>query len=170
MLDSVIARVAEVQTILAAKGFPKVDIKVEIKPLAAGVAGVAYVYQKRIALSQHFLKEHPESMLKETVAHEVCHVYTKHYKPFAKQAHGPEFRAFMSLLGLDGKTYHSMSLQNGPVRQKRIKTRFIYTSNQTGATVYLTKQQHMKMSFGIIRYMAKNGEDITYSGKIAEYK
>lgn len=170
MLDSVIARIAEVQTILEAKGYPKFDIKVEIKTLAAGIAGSAYVHQKRIVLSQHFLKEHPDAMLKDTVAHEVCHLYTTHYKPFAKQAHGPEFRAFMGLLGLDGKTYHSMSLQNGPVRQKRIKIRYIYTSNQTGKTVYLTKQQHMKMNAGITRYMAKNGEHITFSGKIAEYK
>lgn len=168
MLNKVLARIVEVQEILESKGFPKFDIKTEIKTLKAGVAGSAYLHKNEIHISKEYLEEFSEEILKDTVAHEVCHLYVTNYKPFAKQHHGKEFRAFMNMLGLDGKTHHAMQLKQPIPDNTRLKTRFVYITNESKKIVHLTPQQHKKALTGII-YKANN-EYITYTGKKHQFK
>lgn len=168
MLNKVLERVYQVQSILESNGFSKFDVKVEVKTLKSGVAGVAYIGRNEIHISKEYLTEFPEQVLNNTVAHEVCHLYVTRYKPLAKQHHGKEFRAFMNMLGLDGKTYHNMKLSNGVTKGTRTKTRFVYLTNETKRVVHLTPQQHKNALRGVV-YKSTN-EHITYTGKVYRFK
>lgn len=69
------------------------------------VAGTAYGIRK-ISFNVNYFTQ--EDFWKTTIGHEVAHIVTKIVYPYAKQAHGPEFRHVMRLFGLNGRTYHSM--------------------------------------------------------------
>jgi len=163
MLEKVKARVVEVQKLLSKIGYPAMEITSSVKSLKAGCAGLARPHKKEIAISSDYLREHESETMQRTVAHEVCHVYVAHYFPFAKQAHGPEFRRLMNLLRLDSSTCHSMKLQNGPVRRKNTKIRYIYVSSMTNSKVRLTAAQHKKALMGV-KFTFK-GQAIKFTGQ-----
>jgi len=168
MVESVRVKVQEVQDKLASYGYPKIDIHLNVMRISPGCAGTAIMSRNEVQVSVDYLREFPEDVLNVTVPHEVCHLYVRKYKPRAKQYHGPEFRYMMNLLGLEGKTYHKMMLENGPQRIKRTKVRFIYKTVQSNIEVPLTKQQHEKaLSGAMFRY--KN-ERIVFTNKKVEIK
>lgn len=51
----------------------------------------------------------------EVIAHELAHIIQYRIYPKAKQAHGPEFRTIMQLIGFSGKTYHNFSVAKAKV-------------------------------------------------------
>lgn len=165
MLAAVNHRVAEIQNMLAKVGYPPINIVSLVSELKPGCAGLAYPLLNRIEISKHFLAEHKEETLRQTVAHEVCHLYVATYKPFAKQAHGPEFRSMMQSIGLNGKTYHSMKLENGPVKRRNNKTRFVYVTVNTKKEILLSPSQHAKALNGMIFTMKATGEKLVYSNQ-----
>lgn len=156
-------RVAEVQGQLERLGYPKINVNAKIATLKPGVAGLAQRYGNTITISKEYLKENFDEVIHRTVAHEVCHLYVMAYKPMAKQAHGPEFRGFMALLGVDGSTHHNMERPDGMKRQTRTKTRFVYITERSKREVMLTSIQHKKASSGI-KFLYK-GESISFAKK-----
>ena len=175
MLDLVQKRADEIVAKLAKLGLPKVEFSVELADLKSGVAGDANFYFKRVRISKDYLKEHTKEILDTTVPHEVCHIYVAKYFPFAKQAHGPEFRRMMAKLGCDGSTRHSMArpAAQGPRRTKTV-TRHIYLTEHTKREVLLTVQQHKKQqefaaAYGKSRFTSK-GEPLVATGKIRKFK
>lgn len=162
-ISEIKAKVAEVQDKLEKKGFPRISVDIEIGKLGRGVAGTAYIKAGKIVISADYLREFPDRIVDVTVPHEICHLYVSKYHPKAKQHHGPEFKQIMRSIGLAGDTYHKMKLENGPVKQRRLKTRYIYTTGITGKEVKLTSQQHQKALNGAT--WSCKGEPLKYANK-----
>lgn len=167
MHEKLVAKMVEVQNKLEKFGYAKLPLRITVVKLRRGAAGTAYSHLNLIGISPDYLREHPDHVFNVTVAHEVCHHYVWKYKPHAKQNHGPEFRSLMRLLGLNGDTYHKLSLENAPKRPGRKKIRFVYETMVTGQKVKLTKNQHQKMvaSNGAYSY---RGEKLRYTNIIEE--
>jgi SprT protein len=174
MLDLVKNRVEKVQKKLASKGYPSFPIVSKVDSLKAGTAGIAHPLLRTITISKDYLRDNKEQVLKTTVAHEVCHLYVNMYFPRAKQHHGPEFRSLMNLLGLDGKTYHSMGIASGTVKRTRKVTRYVYKTADTGTIVKLTSQKHNKEQMYRKYYLGErgcytlDGEPIVWTGKVVK--
>lgn len=168
MLPEFLNKIQETQNKLAKAGFPAMSINSKITKLSPGYAGMAYPIVNAVYISPDYLKEYPEQVLNVTVPHEVCHLYVDKYFPKAKQSHGPEFRFLMSLLGLPGKTYHSMKLSQTQ-EGRRMKTRYIYISQKTKKEIQLTSHQHSKIQGQPNRYSWK-GELLVWSGKKVQFK
>ena len=163
--DEISNRIAFVQNRLQDYGYAPFKFQFEVGNLKSGCAGIAQPYSNRVVISRDYLKECTETTIKETIPHEICHLYTAKYFPFAKQAHGPEFRRLMNILGLEGKTYHSMKLANEPEKKTRKKYRYVYLSEVTKKECLLTSQQHSKMIAGTAIYRHKmTGEKIIFTG------
>lgn len=166
-LHLVIDKAAQIQNKLEKFGFPHIDLKFEIGVLPKGTAGSAYPYMKKVTISEDYFREHQTAMLENTVPHEICHHYQVVYYPKAKQAHGPEFRHLMNLLGLDGKTCHSMSLSSGKDKRRvNTVTRFMYETVNTKKIVMVTAQKHKKIMAEPHRWSVR-GEKIVF---VAEKK
>jgi len=91
---------------------PEQPPKIVCSSEATKYAGVAYFnLTKGIKYNLAFIcsmENHTE--FDRTIAHELAHVIQFRLYPRAKQAHGPEFRAIMLVLGYNGSTYHSYSV------------------------------------------------------------
>jgi predicted SprT family Zn-dependent metalloprotease len=75
----------------------------------SGTAGFAY-YKGHVEFNLPFFCTHHDiEDLKETVAHELCHIVQFRIAKWAKQHHGPEFKYYMQSIGFAGSTYHTMS-------------------------------------------------------------
>lgn len=167
------AKIKETQKLLADRGFAKIDVTFKIAKLRKGVAGTAYPSNKHVDISEDYLNLNKEQVLNTTVPHEICHIYVAKYFPYAKQAHGPQFRHLMQLLGLEGHTYHSMGLPAGQTHKVKTVKRYVY-ENDKGDVCGLTAQKHKAWqnyfcTTGKSLY-TKNGLAIRYTGKIKEYK
>ena len=163
MIEQVLAKAEEVQSKLEKFGYAKIPLKFEITKLKTGAAGQAVISTKLVKISKDYLREFPDHIFNITIAHEICHHYVIHYKPYAKQNHGPEFRRFMQLLGLRGDTYHKVGLPANQTRNKRKKIRFIYETAITKKVVKLTKTQHENSSLYTCR-----GERLVYKNQVVE--
>lgn len=163
MIEKVLAKAEEVQAKLEKFGYAKLSINFQITKLKTGCAGQAHYAAKVVRISQDYLREFPDHIFNTTIAHEIVHHYVAKYKPFAKQAHGPEFRRFMQLLGLRGDTYHKEGLPSNQVRNKRKKIRFIYETAITKKELRLTKKQHEMSAH--CRY---KGERLVYKNQVVE--
>lgn len=168
MSKKVEAKVEETQERLEKLGYPRINISCKMMTLGPGYAGRAWGAARMIAISPDYYREYPERILNITVPHEVVHIYVGKYYPRARQAHGPEFRHMMNLLGLEGKTYHDMILKDGPNRSTKTKTRYIYVT-PSGKECLLTKGQHTKAITGRASYSVK-GERLAYSGSVTKVK
>ena len=169
MLSGINAKVVEVQAKLAKAGYPKIPIEVLVRDLGPRIAGRALYNNRTIIISEAYFKQFPDTMLNETVPHEVCHQYVAIYFPYAKQAHGPEFRALMRTLGLQGSTYHNMQLKGVKIRRNAVK-RYVYLSEITKAQVLLTSQQHTKQQATGAFRTRKGNERLVYAGKVITMK
>lgn len=72
-------------------------------------AGLAYYNGKVEYNLAYFVSSDDIQELEETIAHELCHIVQFRVAKHAKQAHGPEFRAYMRSIGFIGTTHHRMS-------------------------------------------------------------
>jgi predicted SprT family Zn-dependent metalloprotease len=173
MLEDVLKKVDEIKAKLAERGYEPFNFTVIVDELKNGRAGQANTYYNQIAISKHYLQEHTERVLNITVPHEVCHLYVRKYAPRAKQAHGREFRYFMNLLGLEGKTYHDMQLKEAAHKNKQRKTkvRWVYESENTKQQYLLTTTQHNKMQVNPRAfYVTKTRESLKFTGTKKEIK
>lgn len=189
-MKAILDRAEEIKEKLKGFGFAEIDIDFRIEVLKRGFAGVAYTgesgymyvderrprlgtaYRERpvVKISPDYLKEYREEILHRTVPHEICHCYVHHYYPRAKQAHGPEFRRMMRLLGLDGSTYHSMKLENGPKKRVYTKKRYGYKNPVSGEMYWITKAKHEKVMKGLATLYAKGGVAVVFTGEVKEVK
>jgi len=105
--EAVIAK-AESYIIKARGLFPSFTInmpEVGFETKSPRIAGLAYGTRKVTYNPQYFSQE---DFWNRTIGHEIAHVVQKIVYPYAKQAHGPEFRYIMRLFGLNESTHHSM--------------------------------------------------------------
>ena len=72
------------------------------------VAGYAYRWEKRVEFNLRFAEEQD---FETTIMHELAHIVQYKVYPFAKQAHGPEFRSIMQTMGFSTRTYHSYNVK-----------------------------------------------------------
>lgn len=167
-------RIDDCREILEENGLPMIPIAFVIETIdKKNVAGRAH-YPSLITISKEYL-EQPENtteVIKQTVAHEIAHLYVYRYYRYSKQAHGPEFRKVMQMLGLQGRTYHNMKMKGSEIKQKQIK-RYIYLTEITKREIGLTSGQHKRQceclhSVGESRYSSK-GEKLTYASRYKIY-
>ncbi len=175
-IAEIIAQAEIYQNILQAQGYPKFYISFSVETLKPGVAGVALIspnssstglrgVERVVKVSKEFLEEHHDEIITRTLGHEIAHHYVFLYYPKAKQGHGPEFRKIMNILQLNCETYHSMQLQNGPTKNTRTKTRYIYKTVTSGYEINLTHKQHLNN-----QNFSYKGEKLSYTGKIVTFK
>lgn len=128
-LDS---RIAECQQLVSAlhPEFPKVDYTLFTRRRAAGLA---FGNEHRIALNEVLLRENPETMLRDTVAHEFAHILVwwrylrqTHCPSTAApaleppRAHGPEWRAVMRyVFQVEPSRCHRFDTSNTGARVQR---------------------------------------------------
>ncbi len=67
-------------------------------------AGRAYYGENKVVYSPTLYAQNVETFLARTCPHEVAHLVTNKLFPFAKQAHGPEWRGVMKALGVQDIT------------------------------------------------------------------
>ena len=70
------------------------------------IAGKAF-RSKKIEYNLRFAEE---ADFETTIVHELAHIIQFIVYPYAKQAHGSEFRSIMQVMGFDGRTYHSYNV------------------------------------------------------------
>lgn len=166
--DDVRARVVDL-CILADKIFNtkllgNVSVGFYSKGTAAGLAHRS----GHVEFNEVLMARHPEDF-DVTIIHEVAHIVTFKVFPNAKQAHGPEFKRVMRMLGVDNPTRcHSYDV-SGLIRRKTVK-RFEYVCEH-GCTHGLTIHRHKTIESGMVRYRcAKHGTYIKFTGVVAEIK
>ena len=76
----------------------------EVKQIAT--SGLAYCGRNRISFNSSYINE--DGFWSNTIVHEVAHHIQHWIYPYAKQAHGPEFRRIMMLMGGSTHTHHAM--------------------------------------------------------------
>ena len=72
------------------------------------IAGYAYRWEKRVEFNLRFAEEQD---FETTIMHELAHIVQYEVYPFAKQAHGPEFKSIMKTMGFSDRTYHSYNVK-----------------------------------------------------------
>lgn len=94
---------------------------IEFTERATRTAGFAY-YSGKVSFNLTYLCSHPnQAELEDLIAHELAHIVQYRVYPRVKQAHGPEFRLIMQLIGYSGRTYHAMSKERAKQAEKQIK-------------------------------------------------
>lgn len=127
----------------------ELDVPVTYRRDMKAVAGCAYVKSKRIELNEVLFLENVEQFFSRTIPHEVAHVITRIIYPHAKQAHGPEWRNVMSMLGVDDNTRcHSYDVSS--VVKPRLSEKFTYVCS-CDRPLILSKIMHNKIQRGSVR-------------------
>lgn len=151
---------------LADLGLPEIEIHLYIEKLKSKrTAGFARGFDHSVHLNEDYLNEYYDELLNQTLGHEICHIYQYKYYPYAKQAHGPEWKRLMRLIGLSPDTYHSMKL-DGVVRKSHKKTRYVYVDQQTGKCYNATKKQHETFRG---QCKLRTGAILRWEGQIKEF-
>ena len=146
------ARVAECHELVRAfhPEFPQVDCTLFARRRAAGLA---FGNEHRIALNEVLLREHPEVMLRDTVAHEFAHIVVWWRYLQAKEhaaevaapsAHGVEWQAVMrQVFAVEPSRCHRFDTSNTGARVQR---RWPY---QCGCQAHLlTTSKHKRAQSG----------------------
>ena len=74
----------------------------------SNIAGFAYRWEKKVEFNLRFAEEQD---FETTIMHELAHIVQYLVYPFAKQAHGPEFKSIMKTMGFSDRTYHSYNVK-----------------------------------------------------------
>lgn len=75
-------------------------------------AGIAYRHFPKVAFNVEFMEQESNESFLQTVIHEVAHYVTWQVYPWAKQAHGPEFKYILRQLGSTRESIkHSYSVK-----------------------------------------------------------
>ena len=86
------------------------------------VAGTARQRKGIVEYNLTFACTAPREEYIVTIVHELAHILQYRLYPKAPQAHGPEFRTIMELLGYSGRTYHSYNVSKAKQAINEIKT------------------------------------------------
>jgi SprT protein len=89
------------------------------------VAGRAYIKDNKIEYNTSISRINGQKFT-NTVIHEVAHLVTHKIRPYAKQAHGPEFKQIMAVLGGEPSRCHNYDV-TGVKAIKRTQRKFVYT-------------------------------------------
>lgn len=81
-----------------------------IKDLGKRIAGCSYRQSYKVELNPYFCMVEGTAFLR-TIYHELAHIIQYRIFPYAKQAHGPEFRHIMQAIGEDYSTYHNYDVR-----------------------------------------------------------
>jgi predicted SprT family Zn-dependent metalloprotease len=153
--------VAEIRTIRGFERFPE-NIIVDFGVTKKRTAGLAFRYQNRVSFNPTIMEIMGEKF-KEVVLHELAHLMQYHAFPYAKQAHGPEFRRCCALIGASGTTFISdENLTNAlPVKRNTV-TR--YKAHCVCGIHYLTKAKLDKIQINGVKYRCNNCKTHITSG------
>lgn len=128
-------------------------------------AGVAYIYRNEIGFNTDIMANVSSEEFEQTIVHEVAHKINMKLYPASKQAHGPEWKYVMRVLGKAPETYHKFDVSEA--RKNQIK---LFHYNCTCGQVFkLTANLHNKISRGNNRICLTCRSKITasqFSGKI----
>ena len=142
--------------ILAEEKFRRVfDIpKISFELNSGKVAGRANFDGWLIRINPRFLVSNTEEIIKRTVPHECAHLITFKLFPFAKQAHGPEFRSVCRAIGISQETYHTMILPDA--------SKFTYICNCRKWSI--SNCIHNRIKEGSRRFCRKCKGELIYLG------
>jgi SprT protein len=101
-----------------------------------------------------------------TIYHEVAHLVVNEVYPRAKQAHGPEFRYVMQMLGKSGRTYHKYDVSGLKRTYNKNPTKYVYVCNCSEH--HLSPLLHKRISRGQQRRCNCCGGVIKYTGKVVQ--
>lgn len=167
--EAVIARVAEVCRKADEIFKTSLSGSVSVGFFSKGTAaGFAYGGSNRVEFHEVLMGRHPEEF-DTTIVHEVAHLVTFKVFPRAKQAHGPEFKRVMMMLGVANPTRcHSYDV-SGLKRYNTVK-RFEYKC-EYGCVHTLTVRRHNAAMEGSARYLcSKHKARISFTGVSMEMK
>jgi len=99
--------------------------------------GYANSAKKRLAFHKVLAETNTQEYIKDTVIHEVAHLYTSKIYPYA-QSHGREFKRICKALGGNGKRTSNMDTSG----LGQLKTRYVYECPVCGAQVNMTQRKH----------------------------
>jgi len=101
--------------------------KIEYRDMS-GTAGMAYPTLWKVVYAITLFEQNEERFLNRTVPHEIAHLVTHKIYPKAKQAHGPEWRYVMHVLGVtDNSRCHSYDTSSVKKRRSpRAKPNRVY--------------------------------------------
>jgi SprT protein len=132
--------------------FPSITLdepKVHLVDLGR-TGGKAWPGKNMIELNKHFLQTERDKVIGKTLPHELAHLVVFHLFPYAKQAHGPEFKRVLDSIHVDNSTYHTMKVADIKDESLKIrdKVRYLYRCGCPGMQHKLTAQQHKKLQSG----------------------
>lgn len=104
-------------------------------------AGKAW-YSRHLVEFNVILAEQNRGEFINTVKHEIAHIITRKVFPYAKQAHGPEFKSVFRSIGGNGQRYHSYDVSS--VKSKYTRVRMKVTCSCK--THLVTRQKHAKIA------------------------
>ena len=133
----------------------------------SATAGLAFRSQPKVSFNEVIMKNESDESFLQTIIHEIVHHVVYRRYPYAKQAHGPEFRYAMRIMGAEPKRCHNYDLNGLNVRNKTTK-RYEYKC-QCGITHMISTTIHNKIINSEIRYCntCKNVVDKTkFTGNI----
>jgi len=168
--------IAKTQATLKRYGLPTFDIPFSVTKMSKSKCIAFAHYAGHLEFNEAYFSHCEGFNYKETIAHEVCHLYQFKYFPHAKQGHGPEFRSLMRKCGYEGTTKAVVTGKAAMVSaaKTKTKTRHIYITANSKKEVMLTVQQHKKEQLHIQlfnrgRYNLR-GEALTYTKKVKKFK
>ena len=97
------------------------------------VAGTASSAKNVVSLNEYFLETETEDMLNNTIPHELAHIVTDKFYPYARQAHGPEFKLVMETI------FETMPTRCHSYDLKQLKDTGIIRTRKKVARPYLYK-------------------------------
>ena len=117
------------------------------------VAGLAHTGRNKVSYNSDYIGQ--EDFWATTVKHEVAHHIQNWIYPRARQAHGPEFRRVMKLLGCSGRTRHSMSTPKlEEFKARKRENQIEYVCPTCNKSFHLSRLIHRKIQMGQKRWCA----------------
>ena len=148
--------------------FNNIEIRFTLRGKTAGRA--RYVNDNSMILWLHpqLIEHNVEEYIKQTVAHEIAHLFQRKMYPRSKP-HGLEFKTIARRLGNSGARCHTMNTKN----VGNLKKRFVYQCDDQCRPYSLTSYKHRQQQQDIknhpnrnIGYICKCGKRIYFTGKI----
>ena len=130
-------------------------------------AGLAFRSQPKVSFNKVIMMNESDESFLQTIIHEVVHHVVYRRYPCAKQAHGPEFKHAMRVMGAEPKRCHNYAVAGLGVLTKTVK-RYEYKC-VCGRTHLITTTIHNKILNNEIRRCntCKNVVDkMKFTGKI----
>lgn len=144
--DQVIAKVHQVVDQLNRMLKTSIEYpKVSFEDLGPRTAGVARIRRHEVVFHPAYMSH--EHFEKETITHEVVHLFVPKVFPNFKQHHGPEFRRLMNAMGCTGNTYHNMGRVE-TTKRTRVVSRFEYVCGCEGKVFQISATIHNRIKAG----------------------